>query len=143
MLIIKKAVLAIEQINLLKKELKYKTSRSGGKGGQNVNKVETKVEVAFNVANSYALTEIQKQIILSKVENKLTEDGFLKLTEDANRSQLTNKEAVVQRLIKVLNRALEIQKKRKPTKPTKASQKKRSESKKHRSDIKQSRKKLF
>lgn len=143
MLIIKKAVLAIEQINLLKKELKYKTSRSGGKGGQNVNKVETKVEVAFNVANSYALTEIQKQIILSKVKNKLTEDGFLKLTEDANRSQLTNKEAVVQRLIKVLNRALEIQKKRKPTKPTKASQKKRSESKKHRSDIKQSRKKLF
>ena len=143
MLIIKTQVLAIEQIKILKKELSYKTSRSGGKGGQNVNKVETKVEVAFDVANSFALNEQQKQLILSKIKSKLTDEGLLKLSEEKHRSQLANKEAVIEKLIRLLNKSLEIPTKRKPTKPTKASKAKRSEGKKHRSELKQSRKKLF
>lgn len=143
MLIIKTQVLAIEQVKILKKELSYKTSRSGGKGGQNVNKVETKVEVTFDIANSFALNESQKQIIVSKLKSKLTDEGLLKLSEEKHRSQLANKEAVVEKFVRLLNKALEIPKKRKSTKPTKASKVKRSESKKHRSELKQSRKKLF
>lgn len=143
MLIIKTQVLAIEQIKILKKELSYKTSRSGGKGGQNVNKVETKVEVAFDVTNSFALNEQQKQLVLSKIKSKLTDEGLLKLSEEKHRSQLANKEAVIEKLVKLLNKSLEIPIKRKPTKPTKASKAKRREGKKHRSELKQSRKKLF
>lgn len=143
MLIIKTQVLAIEQIKILKKELSYKTSRSGGKGGQNVNKVETKVEVAFDVTNSFALNEQQKQLVLSNIKSKLTDEGLLKLSEEKHRSQLANKEAVIEKLVKLLNKSLEIPIKRKPTKPTKASKAKRSEGKKHRSELKQSRKKLF
>lgn len=143
MLIIKTQVLAIEQIKILKKELSYKTSRSGGKGGQNVNKVETKVEVAFDVTNSFALNEQQKQLVLSKIKSKLTDEGLLKLSEEKHRSQLANKEAVIEKLIRLLNKSLEIPTKRKPTKPTKTSKAKRREGKKHRSELKQSRKKLF
>lgn len=143
MVIINKPMLATEQINLLKKELKYKTSRSGGKGGQNVNKVETKVEVSFDILHSIVLTDTQKDMVLAKLKSKITEEGLLKLSEDAHRSQLANKEAVVERLIKLIQSAFIVPKKRKPTKPTKSSKVKRGENKKKRSELKASRKKLF
>lgn len=143
MVIINKPMLATEQINLLKKELKYKTSRSGGKGGQNVNKVETKVEVSFDILHSTVLTDTQKEMVLAKLKSKITEEGLLKLSEDAHRSQLANKEAVVERLIKLIQSAFIVPKKRKPTKPTKSSKVKRGENKKKRSELKASRKKLF
>lgn len=136
-------MLAIEQIKLLKKELYFKTTRSGGKGGQNVNKVETKVEVYFNIPESLVLSTEQKEKLLKKLASRLSEDGVLKVTEDNSRSQLTNKENALKRLFTLLNKMLQSEKARKATKPTKASKIKRSEGKKHRSDIKQSRRKLF
>lgn len=133
-------MLAIEQINLIKRELLFNTSRSGGKGGQNVNKVETKVELIFNICASDSLTEQQRVRVMTKLKNKITDEGFLKLTESRSRSQLTNKELVTNRLIDLLNKALEIQKIRKATKPSKSSKVTRTETKKRRSSIKQLRK---
>lgn len=136
-------MLAIEQIKLLKKELYFKTTRSGGKGGQNVNKVETKVELYFNIKESFVLSDTQKEKLLKKLATRLSEEGVLKIVEDNSRSQLTNKENALKRLFAILNKMLQSEKPRKATKPTKASRIKRSEGKKRRSDIKQSRRKLF
>ncbi|MBN8693957.1 MAG: aminoacyl-tRNA hydrolase [Bacteroidetes bacterium] len=130
-------------MKLLKKELYFKTTRSGGKGGQNVNKVETKVELYFNIKESFVLSDTQKEKLLKKLASRLSEEGVLKITEDNSRSQLTNKENALKRLFALLNKMLQSERPRKATKPTKASRIKRSEGKKRRSDIKQSRRKLF
>lgn len=142
-LIIKTVMLATTQIELLKKEFNFKTSRSGGKGGQNVNKVETKVELSFNIADSKVLNEAQKQRLLLKLTNRITESGDLKVSEEKHRSQLENKLEVIEKCIDILNKALHIPKKRKATKPSKASKLKRMEGKKKRGEIKQNRRKLF
>lgn len=136
-------MLASAQIEPIKREFTYKTSRSGGKGGQNVNKVETKVELSFHIKDSKVLNDVQKSTILQKLSSRITEDGVLKLTEEKHRSQLENKVAVIDKCIVILNKALHIPKKRKPTKPSKASKEKRVDSKKRRSETKQNRRKLY
>lgn len=128
-------------INVLK-EIKFKTARSGGKGGQNVNKVETMVEGAFHVASSEILTDKQKEIILEKLANKITNDGYLLVKSQTERTQLGNKEEVILKLHLLLANALIKKKKRKPTKPTKASKEKRLKAKKEKGDIKTGRKKI-
>ena len=132
-------MLATEQIKLIKREFNFKTSRSGGKGGQNVNKVETKVELSFNVSDSKVLNEEQKQKILLKLAARINENGELKITEEKHRSQLENKMTVIEKCIELLNKALHVAKKRKATKPSKASKQKRIEGKKKRGEIKQNR----
>lgn len=124
----------------LEKEVLYRTSKSGGAGGQHVNKVSTKVELLFDVNASVVLTERRKSIILEKLSNRITANGILALKCDETRSQLSNKEIVFERFINLIKTALTPVKKRRSTKPTKSSVRKRLEGKKKQAQKKSDRK---
>ncbi|MBI2721127.1 MAG: aminoacyl-tRNA hydrolase [Bacteroidetes bacterium] len=127
--------------NILR-ETSFKTSRSGGKGGQNVNKLETKVEIEFNLNSSECLSQEQKEIIISK-STAINEEGILKLVCSTHRTQLENKEEVKEKLISLLNKYLKPMKKRYATKPSRSSKMKKLDSKKKRGETKSLRKKIL
>ena len=124
----------------LSPEITIKTSRSGGKGGQHVNKVSTKVELAFDLTNTQLLSEEQKALLLGRLSGKLTKDGILLVVSQSERTQLGNKRVAMVKLIELLERNLIVEKKRKPTKVPKSVIEKRLIAKKRRGEIKKFRK---
>ena len=111
-------------------ELVFCASRSSGPGGQNVNKVNTKVELRFDVMNSAVLSEEEKSIILTKLKGKINSDGILIITSQEDRSQLKNKETAISKFYTLVTRALTPPKPRRRTKPTAASRLRRLTEKK-------------
>lgn len=120
-------------------ELEFLTSRSSGAGGQNVNKVNSKVTLQWDVANSARLNSEQKARILNKLQSRLSSAGVLTIVSQESRSQLQNRDLVMLKLDELLQKAFAPIKKRKKTKPTKASAQRRLESKKRASEKKQRR----
>ena len=111
------------------KELRFKAVRSSGAGGQHVNKVSSKVELYFDLASSEAFTEKDKKVLLNNLSNGITKDGVLKISSSESRSQHTNKEKVIKRLFKMIEKGLIAPKKRKPIKINRAQKIKRLDSK--------------
>ena len=122
-------------------ELTFLTSRSSGPGGQNVNKVNSKVTLKWDVAHSAIVSPEQKETIFKKLTSRITTEGILMITAQDSRSQLDNKEAVLLKLNQLLIKAFTVAKARKPTKPGKAAKQKRIKAKKHHSEKKQWRQK--
>lgn len=127
--------------DLLLAELQFKAVRSSGAGGQNVNKVSSKVVLTFDLNVSQALSEEQKIVIFEKLRTKLTSENTLILNCDEDRSQLKNKEIVTKRFLELIKKSLVVPKKRKPTSVPKSVIEKRIKDKKTNSEVKQNRKK--
>lgn len=122
-------------------ELQYKAVRSSGAGGQNVNKVSSKVVLTFDLKNSKGLSDEEKELLLQNISNRLTTDLVLILNCDEDRSQLKNKEIVTKRFLQIIKKGLEVPKERKATRVPKGVIRKRIKDKKNVSEVKQNRRK--
>lgn len=117
-------------------EFEFHTSRSGGPGGQNVNKVNTKVELRFHVESSALLTDEEKTLLATKLASRINSEGFLLVVCQTERSQLGNKERCVERFLELLTNATTVQKKRRASKPTYSSKLQRLQTKRCKSETK-------
>jgi ribosome-associated protein len=123
-------------------DLTYQFARSGGKGGQNVNKVATKAELRFSVRDSGLLTEDERTLLLDKLASKLTSEGELVLTHQTERTQLANKDKVTQKFVRLIEKAFEQPKPRRATRPSKAAVEERRADKRQRSTVKANRRRV-
>ncbi len=121
-------------------EFTFTSSRSSGPGGQNVNKLNTKVTLSFDVMNSDLLSDEEKERIMTKLAKKINANGILKISSQSERTQLANKERCIEKFCKQISKSLKVKKKRKKTKPSQAAIQKRLDDKKNQSDKKKSRK---
>lgn len=126
----------------LSAEFQFLTSRSSGPGGQNVNKVNSKVELRFDIQNSSLLSDEQKEILLVKLSAKISSEGILSIISQRHRSQLSNKEDAISKFNILISKALKPVKRRKSTRPTKGSVEKRLTGKRIKAEIKQNRSKV-
>jgi ribosome-associated protein len=129
------------EIQTILSEVKYKAVRSSGAGGQNVNKVSSKVVLTFDLSNSQALSEEEKLLLKTNLQNRLTADLILILNCDEDRSQLKNKEIVTKRFLDIIKKGLHVPRERKPTKIPKSVIRKRIKDKKSVSEVKKNRRK--
>ena len=140
-LIVSHNIIIKNGITIPEHELEITASRSGGAGGQHVNKTDTKITIRWNIKNSSALTDEQKERICNKLQSRITEDGDIIIYNSESRSQQQNKKNALNNLAAIIRNALHVEKKRIATKVSKALKEARLKSKAHRSSIKQMRSK--
>ncbi|MBM4466368.1 MAG: aminoacyl-tRNA hydrolase [Chloroflexi bacterium] len=137
------AVHITDTVSVPTSELRFRFTRSSGPGGQHANRSATQVELLFDVANSPSLNETQRQRVLSKLKSRIDQEGVLHLASQETRSQLRNREEVVERFQVLMREALRVPKRRLPTRPSHAAQERRLEEKRRRSETKRRRRRVW
>lgn len=133
------ALEVIPQLVIPLSEIQFQFSRSGGPGGQNVNRRETRVELLFDLGNTPSLTDEQKQRLLMRLAGRVDRDGILHVVSSVERSQLLNRQRTLDLFVRLLRRGLQVRRPRVPTRPSKQSARKRLEQKRRRSEAKKQR----